>query len=1149
MIKRFTLFIALMITIGSIAFADEVTKTYTFNNTEISKSGEYDILYFENTRLAGKIGEPALPYRAAKIMLPPGQVAVDVEFIGKNMQTISTNFNAYPMQPSRPISAEKTDEFYKNNSTYNSNEKFPATPTGNWSTEYMNGYSFLIATFTPTEYFAKEKTLKYYQNVTIKVTTKASAKAANSTSNISTSKQIAKRVKQYADNPEMLYSYPDKAKGDGDYQLLVVTGTDYTEDFEQLTNFYLQQGLKSKIKSVEEINAEMSGQDSQEKIRNYIIQEYQTNGVEIVILGGDVEIVPYRGFYCTVESSSTYEDDNIPTDLYYSALDGTWDDDNDGLWGEPDEDDLIPEVAVARMPFSNENELSSMLNKTMNFQANPVVGELRDPLLAGEHLYDGPETNGSDYLDLLIGHHEDNGYTTDGIPEDFDIHKLYYIEVGNWSGSDIMDEVNQGRSLLFHVGHANSNTVMNLYTSDITNENFSGANGVDHNFTIVYTHGCICGSFDNSDCIAEHMVKIDNFAAAFIGNSRYGWFNEGQTEGPSQHIHREFTDAIFTSANQRIGAAHMESKAETAPWVEAPGQWEEGAIRWCFYDCNVLGDAAMRVWTDEPIDITVNYPNAIQIDESSIEVTVQTGVDMLENYSCTLMQNNEFIGTGITNASGEATVSIQGVLEIGDAQLIVSGNNITPQTYNVTIIPSEGAYLILENYSLNDGNNNIPENGDEIQLTLDMHNAGIEDASDVNVTIACADSYIEITDNQENYGTIAGESTVSMEDGFSFNIIDGIPDQHQIEFVVTATSGDSWVSNFTITVNAPELLISNISIDDSETGNNNHQLDPGETAIISIDNTNTGHNNITNLVGTLSVSDLNITINNTTANIIGLPVGETSTTQYEVTISSSAQIGDMAEFSYNLATEYYSADKDFTLAIGEISETFETGNFDTYNWNFSSTPWQITSEEVYEGTYSSVSGIIGDGQKTEMLIEMDVQTSGTLSFYRKVSSENNYDYLYFYIDDVEINKWSGEMDWELIEVPVSQGIHTFKWSYKKDGSSLNGSDCAWVDNIKFPTGNFTTDINDIVVNTELNIYPTPAKDIVNIAFNTNNKSKLSIQIVDTYGHVVKHYNNIITSEKGIMKARINVQDLSAGAYFVLIRTKNTVSSKQLIITK
>jgi hypothetical protein len=35
------------------------------------------------------------------------------------------------------------------------------------------------------------------------------------------------------------------------------------------------------------------------------------------------------------------------------------------------------------------------------------------------------------------------------------------------------------------------------------------ANGVSHNFTIVYTHGCMCGGFDVSDCIAERMIGID----------------------------------------------------------------------------------------------------------------------------------------------------------------------------------------------------------------------------------------------------------------------------------------------------------------------------------------------------------------------------------------------------------------------------------------------------------------------------------------------------------------------------------------------------------------------------------------------------------------------------------------------------------------
>ena len=43
------------------------------------------------------------------------------------------------------------------------------------------------------------------------------------------------------------------------------------------------------------------------------------------------------------------------------------------------------------------------LRKSINYQNNPVLGELVTPLLAGEHLYSGPETWGRDYLDLLIG--------------------------------------------------------------------------------------------------------------------------------------------------------------------------------------------------------------------------------------------------------------------------------------------------------------------------------------------------------------------------------------------------------------------------------------------------------------------------------------------------------------------------------------------------------------------------------------------------------------------------------------------------------------------------------------------------------------------------------------------------------------------------
>ncbi len=75
---------------------------------------------------------------------------------------------------------------------------------------------------------------------------------------------------------------------------------------------------------------------------------------------------------------------------------------------------------------------------------------------------------------------------------------------------------------------------------------------------------------------------------------------------------------------------------------------------------------------------------------------------------------------------------------------------------------------------------------------------------------------------------------------------------------------------------------------------------------------------------------------------------------------------------------------------------------------------------------------------------------GDITFYRKVSSEDNFDYLRFYIDGVEQDKWSGGKDWERISFPVIAGTRTFEWIYSKDGSESEGNDTAWIDDIVFP---------------------------------------------------------------------------------------------------
>jgi hypothetical protein len=342
-------------------------------------------------------------------------------------------------------------------------------------------------------------------------------------------------------------------------------------------------------------------------------------------------------------------------------------------------------------------------------------------------------------MDLLVGFHDDNGYETTGIPEDHNILEIYERD-DYWSANDLVDAINNGAGFIHHSGHANTNYVMKLYNSDITDANFYGANGEDHNYTFIYTHGCNCGGFDASDCIAEAMVCIENFAIAGAFNSRYGWFNEGQTEGPSQHLHREFVDALFNQEEGRIWKTHMISKIETSTWVTAPGQHEEGALRWCFYGCNILGDPVLSLWTDEPIDIEVDYPAAIPPGTPSIAAT---------GMSCSLMAYGSLLGTGITDDSGNTVILIENGAPSGELELVVAGLNCLPHNYPVSVPVGIGDRH-------NDIHGGLYPNPADGHFTLAV-NTGKESHATISIYRLIGDQPIYESSIQANP---AGESTV-----------------------------------------------------------------------------------------------------------------------------------------------------------------------------------------------------------------------------------------------------------------------------------------------------------------------------------------------------------------------------------------------------
>ncbi|MCK4736013.1 MAG: hypothetical protein KAT65_26395, partial [Methanophagales archaeon] len=112
--------------------------------------------------------------------------------------------------------------------------------------------------------------------------------------------------------------------------------------------------------------------------------------------------------------------------------------------------------------------------------------------------------------------------------------------------------------------------------------------------------------------------------------------------------------------------------------------------------------------------------------------------------------------------------------------------------------------------------------------------------------------------------------------------------------------------------------------------------------------------------------------------------------------------------------------------------------------------WFGQTSIYYYNRDAAESGDILDNQNT--WLETTVSGFGTLTFYWKVSSESDYDYLKFYIDGVEQDSISGSTLWEQKTYSLGLGSHTLKWSYIKDGSVSTGDDCGWLDKVEFIPG-------------------------------------------------------------------------------------------------
>jgi len=237
--------------------------------------------------------------------------------------------------------------------------------------------------------------------------------------------------------------------------------------------------------------------DRQARIRAFLAERYLDDPGAYLLLVGDPDPesgdVPMRNVHPLSDVVHYYDDwlaeemDPMPTDFYYADLDGEWDCDGDGRYGEYPDDagsgcvDFGPELYVGRLPIydGDVEALDELLARVLARDLETDKRYRADVLLPGALFgVDGaPAPTGGEYPEhddgacILATIHRD-------LPDTFDATRLFedeglctspYPHEGPLTQSEVVDRWADGRGVVIWAGHGAPTGVYRTVWSDDTN--------------------------------------------------------------------------------------------------------------------------------------------------------------------------------------------------------------------------------------------------------------------------------------------------------------------------------------------------------------------------------------------------------------------------------------------------------------------------------------------------------------------------------------------------------------------------------------------------------------------------------------------------------------------------------------------------------
>ncbi len=1005
-------------------------------------------------------GAPNLPGGGRYIAIPEGSQPV-LRIVSQRSETYR-NVDIAPA-PRIPLDTDNGPLVYPTREDiYSRNAFYPENPVKLSEVTQIRGVDVVMLGVTPFQYNPVTRELVVYYDIQVDIDFQGGTGQFGEERYRSRfwDPILSDVLLNHESLPEVDYSQraiSNRSSTGCEYLIIVPDGPEYMTWANEIKSFRVKQGITTDIVTLTEIGGNSAG-----VIETFINNAYfNWDPVPAAIL--------IMGDY------GTNAQNNITAPIWdnYCA--------SDNIFADVDNNDL-PEFVMARMTANDNTQLETFITKFMNYETNPPTnpGFYNNPITAlgwqterwfqicsetvGGYFKNVHGKNPVRINEIYGGNPNSDPWSTaqntSTVLGVFGPSGLGYIpatpqSLGNWSGGNatmINNAINNGAFLLQHRDHGMET---GWGEPAYTNSNISGLTNTDLCF--IFSINCLTGKYDwNSECFTEkfHRYRYNNVnsgALAVIGASEvsYSFVNDTYVWGMFDNMWPDFMPQYGSNPPERgllpaFGNAAGKYFLQQSSW---PYNTNNKVVTYHLFHHH--GDAFQTLYSEVPQDLSILHDGIILAGLNEFTITADAGSTI-----CLTVGDNII---GLAEGTGSPipmTITPQNVGT--NVVLTVTKTNYYRHEEVIQVIPATGPYCIYGAHAVIDpeGNNNgLVDYNETVNLNLTIRNVGLANSGDVTVTLTTSDPFIELIDDTEVYGVIPSQQSTLIENGFSFYAAENIPDQHQVIFNIISTDGtNTWNSLFTLRANAPLLHINSLTINDQANGNGNGRLDPGEEVTMTINYNNNGHATAYDVDVHLEGQSGFVEVLNPDQHFNSIGFLGQFNKVFNVTVDENAPEGIVVNFVNELAMGNYYDDKVFVERVSARIEDFETGNFTKYPWQHEGTlPWQTSNQYPYQGNFSALSGAIAANQSSELKIVYQVMQDDSISFIRKVSSDEN-DKLRFYIGNELMGEWSGTTEsWRKQSYFVSAGTKTFRWVYSKDANTNGGADKAWIDNIVFPT--------------------------------------------------------------------------------------------------